>query len=54
MPGNLTKGESMQGNDGEQFHQDLWKSQEEGQTQMTSDEVRAKASRYERESVLRW
>jgi hypothetical protein len=42
----------MQGNDREQSHQDLWKSQEEGPMQMTSDEVRAKASKYERESVL--
>ena len=42
----------MQGNDREQSHQDLWKSQEDGPMQITIDEVRAKARRYERENVL--
>jgi hypothetical protein len=42
----------MQRNDREQSHQDLWKSQEDGPMQMTTDEVRAKARRYERENVL--
>jgi hypothetical protein len=42
----------MQGNDREQSHQDLWKSQEDGPMQITTDEVRAKARRYERENVL--
>ena len=42
----------MQGNDREQSHQDLWKSQEDVPMQMTTDEVRAKARRYERENVL--
>ncbi len=42
----------MQRNDREQSHQDLWKSQDDGPMQMTTDEVRAKARRYERENVL--
>lgn len=42
----------MQGNEREQSHQDLWKSQEDGPMQMTTDEGRAKARRYERENVL--
>jgi len=42
----------MQGNDREQSFQDLWKSQEEGPMQITTDEVRAKARWYERENVL--
>jgi hypothetical protein len=42
----------MQGNDREHSHQDLWKSQEDVPMKITSDEVRVKAIRYERESLL--
>jgi hypothetical protein len=38
----------MQGNE----HQDLWKSQEEGSMDITINAVRAKARRYELESVI--
>lgn len=42
----------MQGNSRESTPQDLWKAQEDGAVTMASDEVRARANRYERESVL--
>jgi hypothetical protein len=36
----------------DQFHEGLWKSQEEEQMHITTEEVRARARRYERENVL--
>lgn len=41
----------MQKDKQDQFHEDLWKSQEEEQMQITTAEVRARALRYERENV---
>lgn len=41
----------MHGDEREQSHQDLWKSQEEESMQVSIEEVCAKARRYERENV---
>lgn len=41
----------MQGNEREQYHQELWKSQEEEPMQMTTEEVCAMARRQEKLSV---
>lgn len=41
----------MHGDEREQSHEDLWKSQEDESMPVSTEEVRAKAGRYERENV---
>jgi len=42
----------MEGNDQEQFYQDLWTSQEERPIEMTTNEVCAGAHKYEKDGLL--